>query len=115
MNRGKPKTRKRVGLMFTKYFIIMKNIFLKSVIPTAAILFAIGGSFATHASEKKSQVDVPAFAPQGGTNPCLLTFTCSNVNNGVLCTALIGTNLTQFYGKLTPEAAICPITLWQRQ
>ena len=90
----------------------MKNIFIKTVIPAIAILLAIGGSFVTQSAEKKAEICFPGFAPTYDPNPCIITTTCSNML-GSYFTALVGSEIVRFYGKISPGAVTCLVTVYQ--
>lgn len=82
--------------------------------PVAAVALAIGGSFASQASEKKVNTSVLAYID--APDACHIVTSCSDVVNTV-CTATVysGTNVYYFqaYGKVSPSATTCPVILYQ--
>lgn len=94
----------------------MKNFFFKIVIPSAAILLAIGGSFTTHASQKKATVPVPGyFTPlgSGGGPACQLSITCTTIP-GPLCTVIFQGRNYAALGKVNPSDTTCPVIVYTR-
>ena len=93
----------------------MKSINSKIIIPAIAILFAISGSFVTHASELKASAIVPGYVNlKDNTPPCSRSFNCSDVK-GRICTVILGGpmgTLYQLYGKQSLTAVTCNKVLY---
>jgi len=89
----------------------MKTNFFKIVMPAAAILFAIGGSFVSHASEKKTNANVPGYIMLAGM--CQNVTTCSDVSNPVVCTIIYQGITYQAYAKQSPADTVCDIIRWR--
>ena len=91
----------------------MKTFLFKAAMPVAAILLAIGGSFATQASEKKVSQDVQGWT-RLQTLACDIPVTCGPFVE-TICTAIIEGNPVQAYGKINPNDTACTLRLGQRQ
>jgi len=91
----------------------MKTNFFKIVMPAAAILLAIGGSFVSQASVKKTTALVPGYVLLPGENECRNITICSNVLNPVLCTAIYQGNTYQCFSKQSGSDTVCDIFLWR--
>ena len=81
--------------------------------PAIAILLAIGGSFVSHASEKKTNVIVPGYIIPIGGSICENITTCSNVLTPVLCTVIYQGITYQAFAKQSGSDTVCDITLWR--
>jgi len=97
----------------------MKSINSKIVMSAVAILLAICGSFATHASEKQSSAIIPGYVNLKNSTlpPCSRSFQCSDVK-GYVCTVILGGpegTRYQLYGKFSPTDATCPRILYLPQ
>lgn len=89
--------------MKTKYFKIVAGI--------AAVLFAIGGSFMSHASERTNPNQIiPGYATTNAANPCEIPVACSTTPSAY-CTISLGVFTYYAFGKLGP--AYCPVTLYR--
>ena len=88
----------------------MKTRILKTVLPVAAIMFAIAGAFASQTSGKEvlavqtGYIDAPT--------PCSEAVTC-NTNVGPLCTLLVNGIQRQAYGKINPQDSNCTKVLYR--
>ena len=89
----------------------MKSHFFKIVMPVAAILLAIGGSFASKANTVKSpQIIVPGYYNTNPAipNPCNVSVQCSNIT-GPVCTVTVGGQSYQAFGKVLETDTVCEI------
>jgi len=91
----------------------MKTNSFKIVVSAAAILLAIGGSFVSHASEKKTNIIVPGYIIPTGDFICRNLTTCSNVSNPVVCTVIYQNGNYQAYNKQSGTDVVCDILLWK--
>ena len=95
----------------------MRKKLFKIVFPLIAIIFAIGGSFVSHASEKNVNAPVTAYinpiSLPPGTQPCSLAVTCSNLIGPVVCTADYLGVTYQAYSKLSPTDTFCQIVRYK--
>lgn len=89
----------------------MKTNYLKIIATAAAVLFAIGGSFVSHASEKKAQTFVAGYATINFAYPCEVYAPCNNLPFKPICTVQVGSTVYQAFGK--SSFSYCPITLWR--
>jgi len=79
--------------------------------PTVAILLAVGGSFVSHASEKKTTASVPGYIiPLGGI--CQNVILCNNISPG-LCTVIYQGLSYQTFAKQAGCNTVCDILLWK--
>jgi len=89
----------------------MKTNYSKILMSAVAIIFAIGGSFASHTSENR--FIVTGYIIPIGATMCQAATTCDNVTNPVLCTVVYqGVTYTAF-GKASPNDTTCPIALFK--
>lgn len=91
----------------------MKASFFKIIMSAAAVLLAIGGSFATYTSERKAQQAVIGYANSIDGTPCAITVLCGNIL--WICTVTIGGVNVQAYSKFNPSDTTCPIVARARQ
>lgn len=83
----------------------MKTNYFKIVMPVIAVIFAIGGSFATFASEKSTQTSVIGYVSY--FTSCDIAVACGTL--GPVCTATVGGNVYQAFGKFSINDTACPI------
>jgi len=91
----------------------MKTNFFRIVIPAVAILLALGGSFVSHASEKKTNANVSAWIIPIGATQCMSFSTCSNIVSPVLCTVTYQSNTYQAFNKEAPSDTTCNVLLFK--
>jgi len=91
----------------------MKTNFFRIVMPATAILLAIGGSFASQASGKKTTANVPGYIIPIGGNVCENRTICSNITSPVLCTVIYQGISYQAFAKQSGSDTVCDITLWK--
>ena len=94
----------------------MKTKIFKIVLPLIAIVFAIGGSFVSHASEKNVNAPVTAYInpiPLPPTGPCSVAVTCSNIVSPVVCSATYLGDTYQAYSKANPMDNFCLIVRYR--
>jgi len=94
----------------------MKTKSFKLILPIVSIIFAVGGSFVTSASEKSKLAVIPGYAPLAATEnfpACSLTTNCSDNTMNPICTRTIGTITFNAFGKIFPQASTCPIVLYK--
>jgi len=91
----------------------MKTNFFKIVMPAATILLAVGGSFASHASEKKTTINVPGYVILPGDPICRNLTTCQNITATVLCTVIYQGNSYMAFSKQAPSDMVCDMFTWR--
>jgi len=99
----------------------MKTNLLKIAIPTATILFAIGASFTTHASQKSTTgiSEAGYFTPIGfdstgnAPRPCSIAANCTTYDSP-LCMVMYEGQVFQAFGKINPGDVSCPMVLGRR-
>jgi len=90
----------------------MKTNYFKIVMPTVAILLAIGSSLATHASEKSTLVIKTGYISPIGGWPCSISTLCSSTGTSI-CTATYQAIKYQAYGKASQGDTVCEIFLFK--
>lgn len=88
----------------------MKTKIFKMLMPVLAIILAIGGSFATHAAEKKADQTIIGYATSINGTPCSIIIICGQIPNTICVIIIIGIP-TQAWGKFNPNDTACPIIL----
>jgi len=84
----------------------------KIIIPVTAILLAVGGSFASRASEKSSLVKIQGYFYPLGSPDCIPGILC-NTSGAILCTVVYRGQVYQEFGKIFPSDVPCPIVLYR--
>jgi len=91
----------------------MKTSLFKIVMPTIAILLAVGGSFASNASEKATSTILPGYIIPLGGSICQNFTTCENILSPWICTLVYQGIPYQAYGKMSPQDTVCDIILYK--
>lgn len=93
----------------------MKSRIFKIAMSLAAVVFAIGGSFASHASVKKPHTYLTGYID--AFEACRISTACSDII-GPACTATIYVGSTaytfQAWGKLQDYQGVCPLIIYQQ-
>ena len=88
----------------------MKIHYLKALMPLIAIMFAIGSSVVTKASEKSVLAITNGYVPN--SVPCVNPTQCCNIG-ATVCSVYFGGQSYQLFGKFTPVDQTCMKTVFR--
>jgi len=91
----------------------MKTNLSKMIMTIVAIMLAIGGSFVSHASEKKTFTILPGYINPIFSFPCTNVTSCSNIAGRPFCTVTYQGHLYQAFGRQSPGDPYCDTVLFR--